>query len=322
MVEIINRRVAGILLVLMISTAQAAEIPIFSPPYDFVLLDPQSPPPPGGPFPYASTGGTPTWGISSWDIPGGKLPPFLTGPAGMNILFTSSAAESSVKIAHTPSGLAVYQLFQNGAALPCEEGGAPRESDLFASPNGYGTKPPAGSGLLLAPDQAPALTGLAQLVSSATVMLQYANAVPSKVCPVSQGAPLVSVILNNLTAHQTLFYQLALSNVCGPQPRARARLCEAWGTHARSSYFFQRNPFGVDDALPAFNQPWLANNETRTISIDLLPHLIKFVANGPPKMDHNPAHWSVGSYYNGQHIWGGLTMTTTWEDVSLVAITK
>jgi hypothetical protein len=36
-------------------------------------------------------------------------------------------------------------------------------------------------------------------------------------------------------------------------------------------------------------------------------------------MDHEPSHWYVHSYYNGQHIWGDVTMTSRWEDVGLFA---
>jgi hypothetical protein len=301
--------------------AGAAQIAVFSPPYDFALLDPQSPPPPGGPYPYAITGGSPGWNIASWDIPGGKLSPFKTSPAGMNTLFTASAAQAMVKIAHVPDGTAVYQFSQNGAVLPCDENGRPREADLFASPNAAGTKPPDQAGMLIPQGETLMLGGLAQLISTVTVTLQYGVAA-GKTCSVAQGDPLLSVVLNDPVQHQTLAYQLALSNVCGPQPAARVRACEDWGAHPRGVFYYRRDPFAVDDTLPSYGQPWLADNETRQITIDLLPHLLKFIASGPPAMDHNPADWTLGAYFNGQHIWGGLTMTTTWKNVSLVAITK
>jgi hypothetical protein len=300
------------ILLLLACGARAATVPVFSAPYDFALLEPQYPPPPGGPVAYATTSGTPQWSIANWNIPGGKLPPFTVSMQGTNTVFTSRAPESSVVITQTPAKTASYQLSQNGAVLPCDTGGEPRESDLFAG--SYNQHTP--------PEKLLTLTALTNLISTATIKYQYGEATPRHVCAVSQGSALISVILNDQTKHQTFFYQLELSDECGPQPAARARMCETSRTNPKPSFFFGKNPFGADEALTLFGQKWLANNETRTIHVDLLPHLINLVENGPPEMDHDPSHWTIGAYYNGQHIWGDMTMTTTWSRVSLLATTR
>jgi hypothetical protein len=301
-----------VMLLFLASGARAATVPVFSPPYDFVLLGPQYPPPPGGPVAYATTGGTPKWNIANWNIPGGKLPPFTVSRQGTNTLFTSRAAESSVVITQISAGTASYQLSQNGAVLPCGTGGAPLESDLLAG--SYHQDAPPGKYL--------ALSALTSLISTTTIKYQYGEATPRHICAVSQGGPLISVILNNRTKHQTFFYQLELGDVCGLQPAARARMCEAAGANPRPSFYSNKNPFGADEPLPLFGEKWLADNETRAIRVDLLPHLIDLVENGPPAMDHDLSHWTMGGYYNGQHIWGDMTMTTTWSHVSLLATTK
>lgn len=317
-------RAVGLIFVLLLfdpmQTVRAAELPVFTSPYDFSLKEPQDPPPPGGAMTYAFSGAAPTWSISAWDIPGQKLSPFLVSKVGADTLFLSRAPEATVTIDRKPDGTESYELHQDGTELPCGPDDKARESDLFAGPNGEALKSPDANAFLIPPNQM-ALTEMSHLIARATITFRHGDAVPAKGCAVSQGSPLISVIVNNLIAHQTLFYQLALSTVCGPQPAPRAQMCNHWRTQPESSFFFTINPFGVDDALPLLGQSWFSNNETRPLNVDVLPRILLFIATGPEPMDHNPKHWVLDNYYNGQHIWGDITMTTIWRDVRLTVIT-
>jgi hypothetical protein len=302
--------------------AFAAEMSLVAAPRDFALKEPESPPPPGGPFTYSISGGSPNWHIVAWDIPGGKLPPFVERKVGETTVFSSRAAEAAVEFVRRPDGRVSYRLSQDGSALPCEEKHQPLESDLFATPNDIGAKPPEGPGLFFPQQGKLFLPGLSHLVAVATVTINSGPASVPKGCGVSQGTALISVILNNTVSHQTLFYRVDLSSVCGPQPSARSEFCARTISHPRSFYYFRTDPFGVQDPLPIFGQRWVGNNERRTVNIDLLPRLIEHVEHGPPGMDHDLGHWHVGRYYNGQHIWGDLTMTSQWEDIKLIATSR
>jgi len=297
----------------------AKEISLLAAPRDFALKEPDDPPPVNGPLTYAITGGNPLWYIVAWNIPGGKLPAFVERKIGGTTVFVSKAAEAAVEIVRRPNGRVAYQLSQDGAALPCEENGQPRESDLLVRANGQDVKWPEAPGLLLPRDKPLSLQALTRLVTTATATVHSGPADSPKGCAVSQARALVSVILNNPTTRQTLFYKVTLNNVCGPQPEARRKFCTSFTQRPRPFYYFRTNPFGVEDPLPAVGETWLDNHERRTIRLDILPRLIAHIKAGPSAMDHDPGHWNVSAYYNGQHIWGDVTMTSQWEDIGLFA---
>jgi hypothetical protein len=223
-------------------------------------------------------------------------------------------------VAHSSSVGTIITLSQDGDVLPCVgPGGQPRESDLFLSPNrtandfdvpGY-----------VSPLHAYSLTALQHLTVQATVSYTAEPATKSEVCGVAQGGALIAVILDNPVRHQTLFYQLALTIVCGPQPAERLAFCAKMRSEPWSNFFFTKNPFGVDDRLPLLGQAFLAPGETRTIKADLLPRLIGFLKAGPLALDSDPSHWTIGGFYAGQNIWGGVKLTTHWSSVRLIADT-
>ncbi len=306
-------------LLLVGQPAPAKEISLVAAPHDFALKEPDLPPPVNGPLTYAITGGTPNWYIVAWNIPGGKLSLFAERRIGGKIIFSSMAAEAAVEIVHLPNDRIAYRLSQDGTALPCEENGQPRESDLLAGSNGPDAKSPEVPGLLLPPNKPLSLLTLSHLITTATVTVHSGPVASPKGCGVSQGSALISVILNNPTTRQTLFYKVILVNVCGPQPKARSEFCMRSTRRPFPFYYFHTNPFGVADPLPLLGERWLANNERRTIRIDLLSRLIEHIRTGPDTMDHETGHWNVAGYYNGQNIWGDVTLTSQWEDVSLVA---
>ncbi|TWB21664.1 hypothetical protein [Nitrospirillum bahiense] len=304
------------------SESQAKEVDLLAPHWDFSLREPSDPPAADGPAAYASTAPGASWNLVAWNISGGDLPPFTRRRSGNVTVFSSTAREASVTIIQARNAThATYKLTQDGAVLPCQgPDGRPRESDLFASPSGK-AKPPHESVGVLA-DGKYALTDLDNLFSDTDVRIKYENVKSTKGCAVSQGGPLISVVLNNPTSHQTLFYQLALSMVCGPQPEDRQRFCNDMLTKPRTNYFFTKDPFGVDDSLPLLGQPFLKSGERRDVRVDILPRLLKLIAEAPAGMDKRPENWRVGGYYNGQHIWGDITLESEWTSARLIASPK
>lgn len=297
-------------------------IDLIVPPRGFLLLEPQSPPPKGGPFPYANTGPGANWNIASWDIPGGKLPPFTRRQSGGTVTWESSAAAASVRIDAVENGTTVLMLSQNGAALPCTTNrGTPRESDLFAGPNDGRFAPPALSGTPALQKRVP-LSDLSQLLVRAQVKI-VAHDVPSpKGCEVSQGGALISVVLSNPSRKQTLFYKVKLNNICGPQSIGRSRWCHKFNQRPVSRFYFSRNPFGVDDFLPLSGRAWVAEKQWHDIELDLLPRILTSVQAGPPELDRDLSHWMVSSFYVGQHIWGDVSLTSSWRNMMLTAVVR
>lgn len=302
--------------------ARAKDVDLLAPHWDFSLRESPDPPAADGPAAYASTAPGATWNLVAWNIPGGDLSPFTRRTSGNVTVFSSTAKEASVTITQAKGATrATYKLIQDGTVLPCQgPDRQPRESDLFASPSGK-AKPPHESAGLLA-DGKYALTDLDHLFSDADVRIKYGNVKSAKGCAVSQGGPLISVVLNNPTSHQTLFYQLALAMICGPQPEDRQRFCNDMATKPGTNYFFTKDPFGVDDSLPLLGQPFLKSGERRDVRVDILPRLLKLIAEAPAGMDKRPENWRIGHYYNGQHIWGDITLESEWTSARLIASPK
>ncbi|MCB8877094.1 hypothetical protein [Acidisoma silvae] len=307
-------------MVAAIGPARAGEVTLLKPLDSISIHSPVQPVPPGGPFPYTASGPAASWGVVAWDIPGGNLSAFSSVAAGAATLSTSQSAEASVTVLRASRGGTAITLSQDGAVLPClTAGGQPRESDLFLSPNKQTNRLEI-DGYTSALHANP-LTDLRHLYAAATVSYTATPSAKREICGVAQGGALIAVILDNRTAHQTLFYQLALTTVCGPQPAPRLAFCAKMRSAPWSNFFFTKNPFGVDDKLPLLGQRFLMPGETRTLHVDLLPRLIGFLRAGPFALDSDPGHWTIDSFYAGQHIWGGVKLTTHWSSIQLVADT-
>ncbi len=266
----------------------------------FTIDEPPDPPPPGGPRHYGATGADTPWVIAQWNIPGGALSPFAPAPDGS---LTAAAAEAAV---HVLPGHSV-EISQTGAVLPCETmPGIPRESDLFIAP--------VHSQLAR---MGPALASFASLHQLVEVSVT-ASLLPQHVCRVNQGSALLAVILvdHAVKPAQSFFYQLALSQTC--QPGLGGTPCPA--QHHRMFYYFRNNPYGADDYLPMAGHAFIASSTPVHLDIDLLPRLKAAIAGGPSAMDKNLSHWVLASVYCGQHIWGGVTLRTSWSGYQLIAV--
>src|SRR5271166_4064313 len=173
-------------LLLVGQVATAEQIMLVTPPRDIALKEPESPPPPGGPFTYATTGDKPNWYIQAWNIPAGKLSTFVERKERSNTVFSSSAPEAGVQIVKLPDGRTSYRLSQDGTVLPCSHQGEPLESNLLAGPNALHARPPEWSSMTLRRDDLLPIAQLVHLVASATVAVRFAPTVLRKECAVSR----------------------------------------------------------------------------------------------------------------------------------------
>lgn len=297
--------------------APAPPVPLVGPFGDFALRDPAEPTKPGPPDFYTASGPNPGWQIGQWNIPGGRLSPFLASRLGEVEILTSTSPEATVRIIRAPGRRAI-ELIQDGAVLPCTDAnGDYRESDLL-----FGPKDRSAAGANALTTGVTPLGRLRSLVLTMVVSVRWGMTTLPKGCTVNQGAALASIVLNNLSMHppQTLFYNVSVNPPCGPGPAARVRLCVG-GTKA-PIFYFKHNPFGVADQLPLLGQPYLKQGEFRTITLDLLPRLQQLIASSPEEMDHDPSHWVVDNIYAGQHIWGDFTLMSLWERFQVVAQPK
>jgi hypothetical protein len=246
---------------------------------------------------YGDTSTSPAWQIAQWDIPGQKLSPFKPMSDGSLISHTD---EADVQIKN-----GALTISQSGAILPCSYSGAkPRESDLFFAPSVRHFTP------LLT------LSSLRSLTQTADITVDGAI-LPNKTCKVNMGYALMAIVLVDQEVHpaQTFFYQLELSQVCHVIPGGLN--CNK--KYIRPFYYSRVNPYGADEYEPMLGQPFFANGANTHFSVNLLPRLKSIIANGPPGMDNNISHWVIANAYYGQHIWGGVTLTTRWSGLQLVA---
>lgn len=306
--------------------ARAAGTDLTAPLGNAVLLKPQLAAH-GAPQFYGASGKAPRWNIAQWGIPGehrpnGGLPPFRTWTWNGVTVQTSAGDGTLVRLVHGSDGTTA-QLGQNGAYLACRNpSGEPREADLFIQTNDGTANGARRPGFLSSGTTAIPLGKMTHLYQSVTLSLTASLAARPKPCAVNQSGALTAFVLQDRAAHptQTLFYQFSFSNQCGPGTPARVRLCEA--KRPAPSWFFDKNPFGVDDSIPLIGRPLLRSGETRSYHLDLLPRLLQVIAHGPHGLDRDPGHWVITGVYIGQHIWGGVVLHSTWSDYRLVAETR
>lgn len=266
----------------------------------FTIEVPKLPASHGQPRYYGATKASPAWLIAQWDIPGQKLSSFTQTADGGLI---SHADEADVQIKN-----GTLTISQSGAVLPCTHpSGKPRESDLFFAPVAQHFMP------LIA------LSSLASLTQTADITVNGTK-LPGKACRVNMGDTLIAIVLVDHKVHpaQTFFYQLELSQICHVIPGGQN--CNPEPT--RAFYYFRTNPYGADEYEPMLGHPFFANGAKIHFSEDLLPRLNAIIRNGPPRMDHEISDWVVANAYYGQHIWGGVKLTSIWSNLQLVAKQK
>jgi hypothetical protein len=315
--------VAALLAAVPGTAAKAATIDLVAPIQDLIILEPPDPPPPGGPFMYGESGPSPNWNVAQWNIPGDKLSPFRMARVGNANGWVASASVMRVTLTRSGESAAV-DLLEDGAALPCLSADRhPRELDLFLSPNGgQQNRPPAVQGMLALGANNPTLATMAHLYASGTVGVAWGVASSRKHCANNQGSALISIVLNDShkQAGQTIFYQLNLDTFCLRDPVDEMKSCR--GPSHGPVGFSRTNPFGFDDDLASFDAKPAPPERPGKLTVDLLPRLLDVVQRTGEAGDRDPSHWVVGGVYIGLHIWGDVTLHTTWSDFRLQAVTR
>ncbi|MHB1305311.1 MAG: hypothetical protein ACYCZB_17915 [Acidiphilium sp.] len=319
-------KVASAAFLPLVATAHAAKTDLVAPLGHVILMTPKASSQ-GGPKPYGATSAAPRWNIAQWGIPGenavdGGLPPFSRRQENGATVLTTSSHGTSVKITRS-AGNETVALSQNGAQLAClNPSGNPREADLFIQTNGGAVNGVGRAGFLRSGNNAIMLGHMKHLYQTVTTSITTRLVPTPKGCAINQAGVLTALVLQDRFAHpvQTLFYQFSFSNLCGPGTPARVRFCKS--PPKRPGWFFRKNPFGVDDALPLVGQRLLQSGEARTIRLDLLPRLKTIIEHAPPGMDRDLSHWTVTGSYIGQHIWGDVVLQSKWSGYRLIAGTK
>ena len=315
---------AGGVAALLVNAAsvKASEDPLFLPQYDLSIRQAGNPAKPGNPPAYAATRPKATWSIIAWNIPDGQLPPFSESRGAEGSVFSSHTPSASVVIKQKANSGSELELSQDGRVLPCNTAnGHPAEFDLFLHPN---DKADAYEqvGYTAAPEFKQGLDALSTLKVKTRLSFRAGDADRSEECGVASSNVTAGFILGNPSAKQTLFYDIVLATACGKQPQKRLDHCKSFLSHPWLSYFSRKTPFGVDDPAPLLGEPFVRNGEARDIDLDVLPGLLAAIERAPDGMDRDPAHWRLTGFLDGQVIYGGMKVATTWSNLTVAAARK
>lgn len=306
---------AAILAPLFPHAAAAQDAKEFLKPFGNVALRDPAPTAPGAkPDFYSQTGPDPDWQIGQWEIPGERLPAFRTEVRDGRTIFATSTPSASVRITRSTAG-EVVQLSQNGRVLPCSrKDGSAREFDLLLSPM---ERWHVGNSAFHT-DRLK-LRDMRRLEIATKVKLVFGPVAAEPVCKVNVAAAGAGVVLTDLDTKpsQTLFYQLDFAGVCGRGDPTWVHNCEQGGLR-KSSYFFTKNPFGVQDRLPLVGEPFFTSGEERQVRVDLLARIESLIRSGPAGMDRNPDHWLLDGVFMGNGLWGKYRMSSTWHSFQLL----
>lgn len=309
----------GVELFLSLSVVKGQTLPLVKPITNVILVHSSTSVPAGVEPSYAVSGLEADWNLAQWGIPTGDLPPFTVIKESGERTTISQKSDAAIIVDGVSPDVSVT-LSQNGRDLTCSDShGQPLEFDMFLAPNdrlyGGSTK----LGLAGNPPSQPTLSQIKKLIFSARVSLLQKVDSDIVACNDNSGSAIIALILNNFdhTTPLTLFYQLSINAFCERDIRGYYVFC---GNRLRPmSFFSAHNPYGVDDFLPWLGKAWMNDGDSETLSIDMLPRLQAVLSNLPLDIDRNPSHWRFHTLYIGQHIWGKITMTTSWRQVRLEA---
>jgi hypothetical protein len=232
-------------------------------------------------------------------------------PLAWNVTTPSAGICSFVSSSRSLRGAGVegWQLLQDGKDLACGY-----EFDLFLSPTGS-NYPGYPAGVQATPN----LTSMAELRVSMTLRLSESTVTDrcgsSPQCGggghVDYGYTVLGLIgsaTNASGSHQTLFYQVLLSDTRQSSTCSGGQDCKPRDT----SWYFPTNPYGANDAIASFGQPCLVPGaaEATVYEFDALPLYTQAVQHGPPGGGNgfirDPSQWTIGGVYLGVGIQGSV----------------
>jgi hypothetical protein len=239
------------------------------------------------------------WRIAQWNNPGRPLKDF-GGIACPTNCYDSNSDAAQV-ILQTDKDSYRFSLKQDGTALPCERKGKPVEFDLLASPTQMRTTP---------------IAQMTALRLSLRFVVNEAKELEEKSCTRNIGQVLAALVMRNdhVSPTQVFFYQLSLFRLNAPTTPV------GWWAPgvARGGGLTKR--FGFRDSLASFDKTPASVGADASYEIDLLPRLKQIIAKGEHGLDTDINHWQLRSAYFGQHIWGNVAMSSTWERIDLRAV--
>lgn len=255
---------------------------------------------------YGQTADTATYLMMQWTNPTnmGNMAPYTCPAFSANCWSAWSPDVSGQQ--YTTNGQIHFLMRSKGDNLPCYvsgAGGYPYELDTFVGPIDSQNYPGYPDALLARIGLGP----LTALTLNATVYPQYSAAMPVAQCGVLNLTKIiVSTTLNNATAGQTLFYQLAVFKD---------------GTKDGPGFFSTTNPYGYRDDLSSYGglaggvTPFVATQ----LSLNLLPRLKAAIQSGTGGIDTTVANWTTGTLYVGALIYGKWTTVYEVWGTSLTA---
>lgn len=241
-----------------------------------------------------------------------------TAAQGMALTFSKDSSTGNGIQTLTQSGVTTGALCSNNT-----------EIDLFLFPNGNAppNQDPAYPTAYLASAPKPTLDLLSGIMVSGSVTLQSQSSSTGSAaapCEINQGAMIYSLTLNNATTSQTLFYQIAFNYFCYPGNNATFNAyCSA--TIPSMNYFFTGSGgvWGIDDPINNYTNTatgvaytLISTNVPVSVAINILPRLAYLIENGQYGLDTTLSHWSIGSFYYGQHTWGSASLASTWSSTN------
>eukprot|EP00730_Choanoeca_flexa_P019055 TRINITY_DN9292_c0_g2_i6.p1 TRINITY_DN9292_c0_g2~~TRINITY_DN9292_c0_g2_i6.p1 ORF type:complete len:331 (+),score=52.35 TRINITY_DN9292_c0_g2_i6:124-1116(+) len=221
------------------------------------------------------------------------------------------ASSSSSRVCSWPHQ--TVELSQNGHGLPCGE-----EFDTFLGPNThvYANYP---SGM----QPSPPLNELSSLIVRMNITLPMIPVVTDRCgtspqCQgnghVDYGYAVLGVVMDNPSAEQTLFYQVNLGDTrdyTGCPHHANA--CDL----SPLRWYANQNPFGATDTPQNYNATCLkmssaspgAVGNAVDYRLDVLPKLLRALAQGPSGLVKMASEWLVSGCYIGLGMQGNVSQS-------------
>jgi hypothetical protein len=248
---------------------------------------------------YGASDSAANWKIAQWGNPGRPLKEFGSVPCASRC-YNSVGDAAQVNLEVNGGGYK-FSMKQDGTQLPCNRKGNPAEFDLLASPNDMKT-------ILLSKATA--------LPISLRFTVDEAKELEKKGCKVSSGQLLAALVLRNnyTTPVQIFFYQLSLFRF------NTSTAATGWWAPGVLRGGGRTKRFGFRDGLSSFDQAAPSVGTPASYDFDLLPRLREIITKGEHGLDTDVDHWQLRSAYFGQHIWGDVSVSSTWDKIQMRAV--
>jgi hypothetical protein len=278
----------------------AAAAPVYLPPSGFFLAPSDHSRTLAGP-----TGPDANWNIAQWGIPQ-DLPPFDAHGVAQN---------RWARVAWLGGGR--FELMQDGGDRPCDKTypsgrTLPAEFDLFAQPDNGNYPGFRQAGMA----NRQRLSDITHIDAGLTLLVRQA-ALEDDACRVTRVGFGLSVVVTDMAAGQTFFYQLRLAWFeagarDGPRPN--------WfftGTNVQAG---NRRQYGFGDNVTFYGEDWARAGRPAAFRLDLLPRLTALIGEGTRfAMDQDLRNWRLTGMYIGQAVYGHMRDDGVWSGLSIEA---